>query len=420
MRRTGRRARSGRARTAAGRSSARCHLGLAVELSEATAEHLPFDAASFDTVVRTLSLCRVVDDEAAIAETCRWPGCPRGRWRPARRPRWYRQGRRRGTARPCTTGGGTARPARRGSARRCAGPPRRPRTADTPARAVRSRSTGPGAGAATRARRRRRSGPGGQSTTGRWARRSVPAPTPPRPAARRVSAPRECGRALGRGRRRGAGTAVVPAMPTEPRSTEARYGTAPVARERRSRCPMTCRRGEVGEPDQSSVARLSAGWMARVPGTARTTYGLRRATHLGGWLSSWVRWSSRAPPGGAGSPGGVGNVADGGQQDWVHQRGAGAEQHGRDRPQEEGVGGGDEGQRGGLGEHPGDDERFAAVPVRRRPGQELAEAPHAGIDGGEHPDLRDGQAVGGEQHREQAPGQAVVEVVDHAGLADRR
>jgi ubiquinone/menaquinone biosynthesis C-methylase UbiE len=43
-------------------------LGVAVELSEAEAEHLPFDDASFDTVVCTLSLCSVADDRAAIGE----------------------------------------------------------------------------------------------------------------------------------------------------------------------------------------------------------------------------------------------------------------------------------------------------------------------------------------------------------------
>ncbi len=43
-------------------------LGLTVALSEADAEHLPFDDASFDTVVCTLSLCSVGDDRAAIAE----------------------------------------------------------------------------------------------------------------------------------------------------------------------------------------------------------------------------------------------------------------------------------------------------------------------------------------------------------------
>jgi ubiquinone/menaquinone biosynthesis C-methylase UbiE len=43
-------------------------LGLTVQLSVAEAEHLPFDDASFDTVVCTLSLCSVADDQAAIGE----------------------------------------------------------------------------------------------------------------------------------------------------------------------------------------------------------------------------------------------------------------------------------------------------------------------------------------------------------------
>ena len=47
------------------------NLGLTVELSEAAAEHLPFDDASFDTVVCTLSLCSVTDDAAAIGEMYR-------------------------------------------------------------------------------------------------------------------------------------------------------------------------------------------------------------------------------------------------------------------------------------------------------------------------------------------------------------
>lgn len=46
-------------------------LGLSVDLREAQAERLPFDDASFDTVVCTLSLCSVADDEAAIGEMYR-------------------------------------------------------------------------------------------------------------------------------------------------------------------------------------------------------------------------------------------------------------------------------------------------------------------------------------------------------------
>lgn len=51
---------------AAGRRAAA--FGRTVELQEAPAERLPFTDASFDTVVCTLSLCAVVDDEAAITQ----------------------------------------------------------------------------------------------------------------------------------------------------------------------------------------------------------------------------------------------------------------------------------------------------------------------------------------------------------------
>jgi ubiquinone/menaquinone biosynthesis C-methylase UbiE len=51
--------------TAGNRAAA---LGLPVRLFEADAEHLPFEDASFDTVVCTLSLCSVADDRAAIVE----------------------------------------------------------------------------------------------------------------------------------------------------------------------------------------------------------------------------------------------------------------------------------------------------------------------------------------------------------------
>lgn len=46
-------------------------LGLHVDLREADAQHLPFDDASFDTVVCTLSLCAIPDHARAIAEMAR-------------------------------------------------------------------------------------------------------------------------------------------------------------------------------------------------------------------------------------------------------------------------------------------------------------------------------------------------------------
>lgn len=46
-------------------------LGIAVDLREGDAEHLPFDDASFDTVVCALGLCSIPRPDAAIAEMAR-------------------------------------------------------------------------------------------------------------------------------------------------------------------------------------------------------------------------------------------------------------------------------------------------------------------------------------------------------------
>ncbi|HEX6197282.1 MAG TPA: methyltransferase domain-containing protein [Jiangellaceae bacterium] len=46
-------------------------LGVDADLREADAQMLPFDDESFDTVVCTLSLCAIPDDEKAIAEMAR-------------------------------------------------------------------------------------------------------------------------------------------------------------------------------------------------------------------------------------------------------------------------------------------------------------------------------------------------------------
>ena len=66
---------------------------------------------------------------------------------------------------------------------------------------------------------------------------------------------------------------------------------------------------------------------------------------------------------------------------------------------------------------PADDELLAADAVREAAGDELAETPDRGVDGGEDADAGDGEAGGGEVEREEAPGEAVVEVVDESGLA---
>lgn len=46
-------------------------LGLDADLREASADALPFDDASFDTVISTITLCSVPDERAAIAEMSR-------------------------------------------------------------------------------------------------------------------------------------------------------------------------------------------------------------------------------------------------------------------------------------------------------------------------------------------------------------
>src|SRR5579883_3212962 len=122
-------------------------------------------------------------------------------------------------------------------------------------------------------------------------------------------------------------------------------------------------------------------------------------------------------PDGAGAPGGVGDVADGGEQGGVDQGGADAEQDLGRRPDEEGGAEGDQGYGNGLSQHPGGDQVFATDAVGPPPGEQLTEAPDRGVERGEYADRRDGLAAGGEQQREDAPGQRVVEVVDHAGPA---
>ncbi len=123
---------------------------------------------------------------------------------------------------------------------------------------------------------------------------------------------------------------------------------------------------------------------------------------------------------GAGAPGGVGDVADRGEEGGVDHGGSDAEHDGAGRPGPEAGDGGHPGERGGLGEHAAGDEGFAADAVGEPAGVELAEAPGGGVEGGEDADASDREAGGGEEDGEQAPGEAVVEVVDQPGLRARR
>jgi hypothetical protein len=119
---------------------------------------------------------------------------------------------------------------------------------------------------------------------------------------------------------------------------------------------------------------------------------------------------------GSGAPGGVGDVADRGEQGGVDHGGADAEQHGTAGPGPEAGDARHPGERGGLGEHAAGDEGFAADAVGEPAGVELAEAPGRRVERGEDPDASDGHAGGGEEDREQAPREPVVEVVDQPGL----
>jgi DNA-binding transcriptional ArsR family regulator len=93
---------------------------------------------------------------------------------------------------------------------------------------------------------------------------------------------------------------------------------------------------------------------------------------------------------GSGPPGGVGDVADGGEQGGVDHGGADAERDGPGGPGPEAGDGGHPCEGGGLGEHAAGDEGFAADAVGEAAGVELAEAPRGRIERSEDADSSDG------------------------------
>jgi hypothetical protein len=116
-------------------------------------------------------------------------------------------------------------------------------------------------------------------------------------------------------------------------------------------------------------------------------------------------------PDGGGPPGGVGHIADGGEQRRIHHCRPGAQDEGAGGPRPEPLHDGDEPDGGGLRPISGSDQPLAADPVGQSAGEELADTPHRRVEGGEDPDLRDRQSGAREEDRKDAPGEAVVEVV---------
>ncbi len=113
------------------------------------------------------------------------------------------------------------------------------------------------------------------------------------------------------------------------------------------------------------------------------------------------------------APGRVGDVGDRGEQRRVDHRGPEPEQRRGDEPDGEGrARARSRRSRTAWSEHAADDERLAADPVRQPAGRDLADGPDRRVGRGEDADLGRGQAGRRVEEREQAPGHAVVEVVD--------
>ena len=116
----------------------------------------------------------------------------------------------------------------------------------------------------------------------------------------------------------------------------------------------------------------------------------------------------------------VRDIGDRGQQGRIDHRGAEPEQRRRERTTATNAdAGGDRRDARPPAQHPADDERLAAHPIRQRAGDDLTDAPDGRVERGQHADLADREPGGREEQRQQAPGHPVVEVVDEAGLATR-
>jgi hypothetical protein len=113
-------------------------------------------------------------------------------------------------------------------------------------------------------------------------------------------------------------------------------------------------------------------------------------------------------------------VRDGGDQRGVDECGSHAQHNCRRCRDPDGpVGHGQQREGSGLGQHAGDDQRFSSDAVRPLSGQDLADPPDTRVQPGDEAHLRRRGAIGGQEERDDPPGQGVVEVVDQAGLRAR-
>ena len=111
-------------------------------------------------------------------------------------------------------------------------------------------------------------------------------------------------------------------------------------------------------------------------------------------------------PGHRTAPSRLGDIGDDRDQRRVDHRRPEAEEDRRREPRDEPGRRGDRGDGERLGQHPGDDQPLPADPVRERARRDLGDAPRRGVGRREQADLRDREARGGLDDRQEPPGHA--------------
>jgi hypothetical protein len=114
-------------------------------------------------------------------------------------------------------------------------------------------------------------------------------------------------------------------------------------------------------------------------------------------------------------PGRMGDVADGGEERWIDQvprprRTAAAAQGPAPEPPAKTA------RAPAWVSMPATMSGFRPIRSDSARGHELAGSPDGRVEGGDQADPADSQALGGEEHRQEAPGDTVVEVVHQPGL----